>query len=254
MIRFLGHRRRGQGLVEFALVLPVLMLLVLVAVDFGRAFLGVITVTGATRLGASYAAAHPDAIWSDLSDPDRLAYIKQIEDDTSPLNCTIPTPLPMPSFPDGPGIGGRAIVSITCDFALITPLVRDLLPNPLPITASTSYPIRTGVIAGVPAEPGIPTLPPTPTPTPTPAPTPTPDPGATPTPTPTPVPTPKMCVVPPMTGNAVTIARGQWVAAQFEGTFKASPDKETNIVIKQDLVAYQSVLCTSDITVNTAKP
>ena len=57
-----------------------------------------------------------------------------------------------------------------------------------------------------------------------------------------------------MTGHTVTFARSEWDAAQFTGTFKANPDKETNIVIKQDLVAHQSVLCSSDITVNTAKP
>ena len=33
-------RSRGQSLVEFALVLPMILLLMLIAIDFGRVFLG----------------------------------------------------------------------------------------------------------------------------------------------------------------------------------------------------------------------
>ena len=42
----------GQSLVEFALVLPVLALLILGIVDFGMAFHGVVTVNTAAREGA----------------------------------------------------------------------------------------------------------------------------------------------------------------------------------------------------------
>lgn len=49
----------GQSLVEFALVLPVLLLLVLGALDLGRLFSTKITLTNAAREGANYLARHP---------------------------------------------------------------------------------------------------------------------------------------------------------------------------------------------------
>ena len=44
--------RRGQGLVEFALILPVVALIIFGALDLGRAFYASITVTNAAREGA----------------------------------------------------------------------------------------------------------------------------------------------------------------------------------------------------------
>jgi len=55
-----SRSRRGQSLVEFALVLPLLLVLLLMAVDFGRVYFGWVTLTNASRVGANYAAAPPD--------------------------------------------------------------------------------------------------------------------------------------------------------------------------------------------------
>ncbi len=51
---------RGQSLVEFALVLPLLALIVLGALDLGRAFFTLIVITNAAREGARYGT-----IWFD---------------------------------------------------------------------------------------------------------------------------------------------------------------------------------------------
>ena len=48
----LGKRERGQSLVEFALVLPILLILLLGITDFGLAFYGMVTVNTAAREGA----------------------------------------------------------------------------------------------------------------------------------------------------------------------------------------------------------
>jgi Flp pilus assembly protein TadG len=50
---------RGQSLVEFALLLPMLLLLVLGAMDFGRLFFTKIVLTNAAREGANYLAWFP---------------------------------------------------------------------------------------------------------------------------------------------------------------------------------------------------
>ena len=50
------HRLRGQALVEFALVLPLLLVLILGAMDLGRMFYAKIVITNAAREGAYYMA------------------------------------------------------------------------------------------------------------------------------------------------------------------------------------------------------
>ena len=47
---FRRHRKisRGQALVEFAFILPILVLLLLLAVDFGRVFFGWVALNNAT--------------------------------------------------------------------------------------------------------------------------------------------------------------------------------------------------------------
>jgi Flp pilus assembly protein TadG len=54
------HLRNGQAIVEFALILPIFVLLVFGAVEFGRAFLRKHLMTNAVREGARTASL-PDA-------------------------------------------------------------------------------------------------------------------------------------------------------------------------------------------------
>ncbi len=53
------HRRRGAAAVEFAIVLPLLMTIVLACVDFGRFAYAYIAVSNAARSGAGFASFHP---------------------------------------------------------------------------------------------------------------------------------------------------------------------------------------------------
>jgi Flp pilus assembly protein TadG len=50
---------RGASLVELALVLPLLMLLLMGAIDFGRAYYLAMEVSGAAHAGAEYGAQNP---------------------------------------------------------------------------------------------------------------------------------------------------------------------------------------------------
>jgi Flp pilus assembly protein TadG len=60
MRRWIGRRRRrgegGQSLVEFALVLPLLLVVLFAIVDFGRIYQGHVTLTNAVREGARLGA------------------------------------------------------------------------------------------------------------------------------------------------------------------------------------------------------
>ncbi len=58
-IRGLLQGDRGASLVELALVLPLLMLLLMGAVDFGRAFYLAMEISGAAQAGAEYGTQNP---------------------------------------------------------------------------------------------------------------------------------------------------------------------------------------------------
>src|SRR6187402_3204985 len=56
-----GARGRGQALTEFAVVLPVFLLLVFGIIDLGRVIWGLDNVANAAREGARYASVHGTA-------------------------------------------------------------------------------------------------------------------------------------------------------------------------------------------------
>ncbi len=53
-------RHKGQSLVEWALVLPILLLIIMAAMDFGRMFYTKIILTNAAREGVNYLAYFPE--------------------------------------------------------------------------------------------------------------------------------------------------------------------------------------------------
>ena len=53
------HKSRGQSLVEFAILLPLLLVLILTGIDLGRLFYTRIVLTNAAREGAYYYANNP---------------------------------------------------------------------------------------------------------------------------------------------------------------------------------------------------
>ena len=174
-------------MVEIALVVPLLILLLVITIDFGRVFFGWVGLQNAARIGANYAGAHPTA-WTAPSTPikagQRQELIDQIQFDARSINCDLQA-IPTPVFSAVGGaaateIGSHATVALECDFDLITgAFVGAIVGNPVRIGATAAFPVRNGAVANFPT--------PTPTGTPGPTPTPTGTPGPTPTPTPTPV-------------------------------------------------------------------
>lgn len=187
-------------MVEFTLFVPLLLLILLVAVDFGRVFMSYVNIQNMARIGANYAAINATA-WQtgDTVRQDRYRTLMGFDDATA-SGCDLPSPLPQPVF-SGYTFGSNVRVDISCDFQLITPFLSSLIGDGagnVPISATTNFTVRTGSVdsgsigaGGLPSAPPTATAPPTPTPTPTATPTPTPtpgpsgslDPGATPTPT-----------------------------------------------------------------------
>jgi Flp pilus assembly protein TadG len=61
-----ARRETGQSILEFALTFPVLLMMLLAIVDFGRAIDALIVVTNAAREGARHASVDPSLGVSDI--------------------------------------------------------------------------------------------------------------------------------------------------------------------------------------------
>ncbi len=205
--------RRAQGMVEFALVLPILLLLVFGIIEFGRLLFMFVSVSSASREGARYGAAVGDVGDGTLRYQDcdgivaaasRVGVLAGITDADVVIQYDDGTNIKPYSCPDVQDVfgapivlGDRIIVTVTRNFNPIVPLVN--IP-PIPISATTARTIVRDVgVRGTPLP--TPTKKPTITPTDTIEPTATetpkhtekkPSPTPTETHTPTDVPTPTL--------------------------------------------------------------
>jgi hypothetical protein len=261
---------RGQSLAEFALTVPMALLMVLFGLDFGRVFLGWVALHQAAREAANYAAINPTAWTLPYNLAIQAEYERLIETEASNINCVLETPIAEPTFAEGTGIGAPATVELNCQFNLITPFIGMLTGDPIPVSASSAFPIRSGLIEDIPVESAPPSATPAPTasaaPTAGPSPTatvapsapgssPTPTPAPTPTPTPTPSPTPPTCTVISLLNVNTSRAPANWKAAGFKGSVIFSPLVKPHYRIAwQSLTVGTSELCSSSILVRSNAP
>ena len=159
------RRTRGQSLVEFALVLPVLLFLTLIALDFGRVYLGYINLQNMARIAANFAANNSSA-WDATPNANdaklKTQYYNQIIADAQAINCqlndtngdgTLNADDFTPTFTDRNGngdttdLGDSGQVQIGCRFGVITPGIAAILGNSVKVAASSSFPVKTGMTA-----------------------------------------------------------------------------------------------------------
>ena len=143
---------RGQAIVELAFLLPVLLLMVLAAVDFGRVFLGWVVLNNAARVGANYAASNPMA-WGTPGDANEqaeylaLVNAERVDAYDSLSNCQA---VPNPVFPNGKDLGDLAVVQLDCQFEPLTPLIGQIFEasgNQFTVSARSVFPIRSAISA-----------------------------------------------------------------------------------------------------------
>lgn len=151
-------------MVEFALILPILALLLVMTVDFGRVFFGWVALQNATRIGADR-ASQTAAAWPTASGPDeelaREEYESFITNDLVAANCNPQSPLPNPTLTDYDGngnvydFGDLATVRLTCEFGLITPLAEAILGGPVTLSAESTFAQHGVVVLGIPDAPPL---------------------------------------------------------------------------------------------------
>jgi Flp pilus assembly protein TadG len=111
----------GAALVEFALVLPLLALILFAALDVGKAYNYWIDETQLAHEGARYAAVNKNP---DPSSPNFLAAIRK-QADTAELRDgstgSVPDPLKVCVYlPDGPTVGNRVRVEVTSTYRFMS--------------------------------------------------------------------------------------------------------------------------------------
>jgi hypothetical protein len=144
--RFGGER--GQSVAELAITIPVLLLVLLFAIDFGRVFQSVVTLNNGARVGANYAATHPYA-WDAISSPtdveQQADYAAEVQRETAGIGCVMTFP-PPPTFPGNSlSFGEPAKLDLKCTFRPLTPIIGAIIGSNLPITATAIFPIRAGI-------------------------------------------------------------------------------------------------------------
>lgn len=122
----------GQGLVEFALTLPLLLLIMVGVLDLGRLSFAAMTVTNAAREGARYGAANPGDNTGITNRAQNEAYGSII----APNQLTVDL---SNKFPSGCAQGNPIQVTVTYNFQLITAYVFG--GGTIPLRASAQFPI-----------------------------------------------------------------------------------------------------------------
>jgi Flp pilus assembly protein TadG len=130
MIHRRNTREDGQSLIEFALVLPVFIFVVMGIVDFGMALRAYVTVTNSSREGARYAIVCPSTVNDDLVKTRVLNYSSGLVQ-TADVVVTWQTPAERCKS------GDSVKVQASTDYHYITPLGA-FLPGPLRLSASST--------------------------------------------------------------------------------------------------------------------
>ncbi|MFN2569724.1 MAG: TadE/TadG family type IV pilus assembly protein [Candidatus Dormibacteria bacterium] len=205
---------RGQSVVEATLIMPLLLLVVLIGVDFGRLYAAQITVADAARQAARYGAAYPaDAALNAACGHPWKGSIATAQQEAagSPVTLACSDISLSSGGPDAYG-GQYVTAAVRAPFSFITPFLTPLFSVDH-VTSSDTARQFDAVASTTPT--------PTPTPTQTPTPTPTPTPG--PTPTPVPTPTPALCVY---SGQAWAASISGLSAVNKGGSLLAFPDQK----------------------------
>jgi len=157
------RRSRGQAFVEFAILLPVMLLILLVAVDFGRLFFSYIQVNNAAREAASYAGIHaadsPFNLAAYAAGADSAAAGEtNAQGQRGEGGLTVDPPFCFaPSKPTAgigcdaaskfaDGIGNQVTVRASLPFTFFTPIISGVV-GVLPLSASATAPVLNPPVA-----------------------------------------------------------------------------------------------------------
>ncbi len=118
--------KRGQSLVELALLLPLLLLILMGIFEFGRVFNAYLITNHAAREGARFAVVGSDD----------LQVISRIRDSIFYLDPTKMTVNISPGESSRTR-GSSVTVNLQYDIDIIVPIIESIVPNPLTLESKT---------------------------------------------------------------------------------------------------------------------
>jgi Flp pilus assembly protein TadG len=107
-------KEKGQSLVEFALLLPILLIILIGVIDLGRMYYAYVVITDAAAEGATYAAINPNDV-TEIENRAR-SVCGDIAAGVQSVEVTCPT------CPDTAS-GDIVTVSINYDYIVLTPFM-----------------------------------------------------------------------------------------------------------------------------------
>ncbi len=117
MLKLIRNRKekgeKGQALVEFALLVPIFLILMFAIVDFGMGFHSWITVTNSAREGARYGAVQH----STAEIEERVKATADLINEDAKMTVTVTN-----AADNGGDPGESVVVKVDYDYDLITPL------------------------------------------------------------------------------------------------------------------------------------
>lgn len=149
MRRSRGRSGDGQALVEFALVLPLLLLLVFGIVDAGRLIFAYNTVANSARNGARVAIVNQSTSGTETCDtilatayPTGCSISSGITLGIKPSDVVVSYRNPTDTAPCTPvSIGCIAVVKVTGTFRPLTPVIGQLIGS-VPLTSTSKVPVE----------------------------------------------------------------------------------------------------------------
>ncbi|MFZ5898721.1 MAG: TadE/TadG family type IV pilus assembly protein [Bacillota bacterium] len=127
-MRGLWRGETGQSLVEFALILPLLILLLFGTIEFGRVFSSSLVLTNAAREGARLGAVGKTD----------TQIIQSVRDMCSPLVDGDALDVEVQPAEGVRVPGGEVTVTVRYSVPLVTPVLSGIAPNPFPLNAKAT--------------------------------------------------------------------------------------------------------------------
>jgi Flp pilus assembly protein TadG len=123
------RKEKGQSLVEFALILPILLLILGGVLDLGRMYYAYIVITDAAAEGVTYATIHPPNDPSNPSDSSTTEIRTRTLDACGPMSADVQSiQVVCPSCPNTTS-GDTVTVIVTYNYAILTPFVNVMFPD-----------------------------------------------------------------------------------------------------------------------------
>jgi Flp pilus assembly protein TadG len=137
MSRLAARSAKGQSLVEFALVFPVFILLLIGLFDFGRAVFAFNTISNASRESVRIAIVNQTE-----ADVEAEAFKQAVSLGLAPADVTISYGDPSGTGTcSSPFVGCRAAVTVQYTFVAATPVIGQII-GPFTMSSTTEMPVE----------------------------------------------------------------------------------------------------------------